>query len=278
MQNTLPAGPAIDHVYVAIDTETTGLRVTDRPVEIAGVRIEGGVITDSFQTLVQPGCPVPADAYAVHGIDDETLADAPAPEQALRELTEFGRGAIWLAHNSGYDAGILGMAYLRAGLPAPTEPVVDTCRLARSCLPGHGTYRLDVLGVKLGLAQDGYHRALADARVAAGLFLECLRRVGRQTDLREIGRRAGGWLSVAGVADAAEHVPAGFEELAQAITDGRLAELQYDSGGKGELRQLRVAPKVIYRGGDRAYMEAFCFDGRFVKSYRLDRIRSYEVV
>lgn len=278
MSVAFPDGLVGDYAYVAIDTETTGLNVTDRPLEIAGVRIEGGQITDSFQSLVQPGIPVPQASFEVHGLDDATLADAPTPQAVLPQLAKFGQGAIWLAHNSGYDAGILGMAYLRAGLPAPVEPVIDTCRLARSCIPGQRTYRLETLGRLLGLAEDGYHRALADAQVAAGLFLECVRRLGGDTPMRELTRRAGGWLSVAGVADAAERVPEGFEELTEAVHSGRLVELQYDAGGKGKPSSVRVAPKVIYRGNDRAYMEAFCFDGRYVKSYRLDRISSYRVL
>ncbi len=267
-----------DLTFVAIDTETTGLEVTARPVEIAGVRIEGGAIVDTFQSLVRPDQPVPAAALAVHGIDDEMLADAPAPAGVLEELAEFGAGAVWLAHNAGYDAGILGMSYLRAGVPAPSAVVLDTCRLARSCIPGEPSYRLEHLGRLLGLMDDGYHRALADAQVAAGLFLECVRRVGSQTPMREIARRAGGWLTVSGVTDAARDVPKGFEALATAIEGGKLVRLQYDSGGRGMASSVKVAPKVLYRGRDRHYMEAFCFDGRYVKSYRLDRVLSYEVL
>ncbi len=278
MQSSLPDGVVADHTFVAIDTETTGLRVTDRPVEIAGVRIEGGVVIDSFQTLVQPGCPVPAGAHSIHGLDDAALADAPSAEVALRQLSEFGQDSIWLAHNSGYDAGILGMAYHRAGMEAPDAPVLDTCRLARSCIPGEPSYRLEHLGRVLGLADSGYHRALADSQVAAGLFLECVRRIGRGTSIKEVARRAGGWLTVAGVAEAAAQVPEGFEALAEAVEAGDAVELEYDAGGRGHPSRLRVAPKVIYQGAGHAYMEAFCFDGRFVKSYRLDRVLSYRVL
>ncbi len=278
MRGELPEGAVGDHAYVVVDTETTGLSVMDVPVEIGAVRVEAGVVTASFQSLVRPDRPVPAAAYAVHGLDDATLADAPPPEVALRALTEFGADAIWLAHNAGYDAGILGMAYVRADLPAPWVPVVDTCRLARSCIPGEPSYRLEHLGKMLGLADDGYHRALADAQVAAGLFLECVRRVGWRTPLSELVRRAGGWLTVGGVAAAAREPPPGFEELVEAVKAGRRVELEYDRKSRGSPRWVRVGPKVLYRSGDRHYMEAFCFEGRYVKSYRLDRVLSYRVL
>ncbi len=266
--------------WVAVDTETTGLRVTDRPVEVGAVRLSGGRLTETFSSLVDPEGPVPAEASAIHGLTTADLAEAPPAAEVLAALTDFGRGAVWLAHNAGYDAGILGMAYLRAGLDAPTEPVLDTCRLARHCLPGADSYRLESLGRSLGLAEEGYHRALADAHVAAGLFLRCLERLGghERRPLQDLARRAGGWLTMAGVAAAARHVPAGFEGLMGAIDGQRQVVLSYDGGGRGRVRSRRVAPKVLYRSGRRTYLEAFCYEGRFVKSYRLDRIRGYEVL
>lgn len=278
MHEVFPERPASEVDFVAVDTETTGLRVTDRPVEVGAVRIARGLVAGTFQSLMDPQGPVPAEATAVHGITDADLAGAPAVADVLRRLADFGRGAIWLAHNAGYDAGILGMAYARAGLDGPTEPVIDTCRLARSCLPGRPNYRLEDLGRHLGLAQSGYHRALADADVAAGLFLRCLESMGPGVLLPEVVRRAGGWLTIDGVARAARHVPSGCEELQRAISEGLRVELCYDAGGRGRTSTLLVGPKVLFRSGDRAYLEAFCFEGRFVKSYRLDRVHGYTVL
>ena len=129
-------------------------------------------------------------------------------------------------------------------------------------------------------AEEGYHRALADAQVSAGLFLCCLDRLGgdRQRPLSDLARRAGGWLTMAGVAAAARQVPAGFEPLQEAIRGERQAVLRYDAGGRGRVRSSRVAPKVLYNSGRHTYLEAFCYDGRYVKSFRLDRVVGYEVL
>jgi len=270
--------PISEYHFVAVDTETTGLRVTDRPVEIGAVRLEGGAVTATYQSLVDPEGPVPAASTAVHGITDSDLAGAPAAGEVLAELEAFGRGAVWLAHNAGYDAGILGTAYARIGQEGPTEPMLDTCRLARACLPGRRSYRLEALGRGLGLAEVGYHRALADAHVAAGLFLCCTNRMDPQgrCPLSEVARRAGGWLTISGVAQAAREVPHGYEELQRAISEGLRVAMRY--GGSGGVHEMLVSPKVIFHRGGHDYLEAFCFDGRFVKSYRLDRLQSYEVL
>ena len=277
MHPDLLKGRARDRDYVIVDTETTGLSVVDRVVEVAAVRLASDGATTTFQSLVDPEGPVPEVSTSVHGLTDADLVDAPAIADVLPALTEFGRDAVWLAHNAGYDAGILGMSYMRCDLPAPEAPVLDTCRLARSCMPGQSSYRLEHLGRLLGLAESGYHRALADAEVTTGLFRACLERLGDGIPLRELARKAGGWLTIAGVAEAARHVPEGFEALAEAIAQGKTVRLQYNSGGQGRIRAVDVAPKVLYRGGDRHYLEAFCFDGRYVKSYRLDRVVAYEV-
>ena len=272
-------GTIADWDFLVVDTETTGLRITDRPVEIAAVRLSGGETVGSMDSLVSPGIPIPPGATEIHGITDADVADAPSAAEVLPRLAALGAGAIWLAHNSGYDAGILGMAWLAAGLDAPTEPMLDTCRLARATIRGRRSYALGALGRELGLAKDGYHRALADAEVAAGLFLKSVARIGPAGEVRlaEVVRRAGGYISIAGVVAAAANPPAGFEELQAAIAEGRHARLLYRAGEDGE-RTLLVNPKVMFRSEDHTYLEAFDLEGRYLKSDRLDRVASFEVL
>src|SRR5713226_816352 len=49
-----------DVEFVIVDTETTGLRPgSDRIIEIAGVRLRGGEVVNTFQSLVNPGRRIP---------------------------------------------------------------------------------------------------------------------------------------------------------------------------------------------------------------------------
>lgn len=69
-----------------LDTETTGLDRTDRLVEIGVVDNAGGVV---FQSLINPGMPIPDEASDIHGITDDMVCDAPrldAITTALRAL------------------------------------------------------------------------------------------------------------------------------------------------------------------------------------------------
>lgn len=81
--------PAIDRIRV-VDFETTGLEPTDKIVEAAfcdvvcdeGRWLRGG----SWTSLVDPGCPIPAVAMAVHHITDEDVKGAPSLAEVLPHL------------------------------------------------------------------------------------------------------------------------------------------------------------------------------------------------
>lgn len=99
--------------FIALDLETTGLSAArDRIVELAAVRFrETGETIDLFQSLVNPERPVSPGAYAVHGLSDQELAQAPPARVVLPKFLSFlgGSGCVALiAHNSCFDAGFLG--------------------------------------------------------------------------------------------------------------------------------------------------------------------------
>jgi DNA polymerase-3 subunit epsilon len=54
---------------LGLDFETTGVdRFNDVPVAYALVLVEEGVVVRSWSGLIDPGCPIPEEATAVHGI------------------------------------------------------------------------------------------------------------------------------------------------------------------------------------------------------------------
>jgi DNA polymerase III subunit epsilon len=77
---------------IVIDTETTGLDPLggDRVVEIGAVELVNRSVTgQTFHCYLCPERSVPADAFAVHGLSAEFLADKPLFAAVADELLAF---------------------------------------------------------------------------------------------------------------------------------------------------------------------------------------------
>jgi len=162
-----------DAEFVVIDTETTGLDpATDALVEIAAVRYRPreGVIGPIWQTLVNPGRPIPAAASAIHGITNVMVAFAPQPDDAWQEFRRFlGDVAVLVAHNAIFDRSFLPVAYAERSW-------LCTMRLSKHLWPDAPTYSNQ--GLRYWLDVDApatvAHRAADDALVTAYLLNEAL--------------------------------------------------------------------------------------------------------
>ncbi|MDW8096388.1 MAG: exonuclease domain-containing protein, partial [Aquificaceae bacterium] len=74
----------LESTFVSIDVEATGVDPSKSEiVEIACVRVEGGVITETFSTLVNPGYSVPPKITALTGITNAMLVGKPKMEDVL---------------------------------------------------------------------------------------------------------------------------------------------------------------------------------------------------
>ena len=112
--------PLSDVTFVVVDLETTGGTPADCAItEIGAVKVRGGEVLGEFQTLVDPGGPVPAFIQVLTGITTTMLIGAPPIEQVLPSFLEFSRGAVLVAHDAPFDIGFLKAAAARHGTPGP---------------------------------------------------------------------------------------------------------------------------------------------------------------
>ena len=94
--------------YVVLDLETTGGNATrDRITEIAAVRIECGIETARWSTLVNPECSIPPFIQSLTGISNAMVEDAPVFAQVAPRLLELLDGAVLVAHNVRFDHGFV---------------------------------------------------------------------------------------------------------------------------------------------------------------------------
>ena len=172
--------------FVVLDTETTGLRPgPNRVIEIAGIRMRGGEVIGSFQSLVNPNRRLPPFIVQFTGITQEMVAGAPGAEQIVPDFLQFIEGAILVGHNVGFDIGFLSYEAQLLGYAFPIDGL-DTIPLARRFLPGLRRFKLDVVAGHLKIPMVNRHRALGDAKVTAAIFLKLLN-LSRQEGIYTLG-------------------------------------------------------------------------------------------
>ncbi|HTI15924.1 MAG TPA: exonuclease domain-containing protein [Dictyobacter sp.] len=160
--------------FVVVDTETTGLRPgPDRVIEVGAVRVRGGKIVDSFQSLINPHRRLPPFIVRFTGITQEMVDTAPTADIVMAELLAFIDQATLVGHNVGFDLRFLAHEAKLLSLAFPLDGL-DTIPLARRFLPGLKRFKLDALAAHVNVSTVNRHRAFGDAQVTAEVFLHML--------------------------------------------------------------------------------------------------------
>ena len=166
---------ASDIQYVVFDLETTGLHPNkDKIIEIGAVKIVGGNIVESFETLINPFEPLAPKITEITGIRDEDLRGQLSIEQALPDFYRFCEGATLVAHNL-HDFDMQFVVRAGNGMHFVFDnPKLDTLQLARQKLPKLPKHNLGALAAHFELVNNNAHRALSDAIVTAKILLRLI--------------------------------------------------------------------------------------------------------
>ncbi|SNC60718.1 DNA polymerase-3 subunit epsilon [Kytococcus aerolatus] len=172
--------PLQEVTFVVFDLETTGTGTESEITEFGAVKVRGGEVLGEFQTLVRPTRGIPPRIQVLTGITTAMVVDAPPLADVLPSFLEFCGEAVLVAHNASFDTGFVRRACEATGRPHPTNPVVDTLRLARAVLPRGEVpnHRLATLAQHLGVTTPPDHRALHDARATVDLLHALVGRLG----------------------------------------------------------------------------------------------------
>jgi DNA polymerase-3 subunit epsilon len=164
---------------IVLDTETTGLDPLrgDRLVEIGCIEILNRMPTgQSFHRHINPERDVPAEAFAVHGLSSEFLADKPLFAHVVDEFLEFIGDAPLVIHNASFDISFINAELDRTKRPPISrERLVDTLLLARRKHPGVSN-RLDDLCSRYAIdnSRRTKHGALLDAELLAEVYVDLI--------------------------------------------------------------------------------------------------------
>ena len=126
----------------------------------------------TFETLVDPGQPLPAAITALTGIGPGDVRGAPREDMAVRRFLAFAGDAVLVAHNARFDMAFLDHAVSRLTGRRVAAPVVDTVWLARRLLEGRTRhFGLARLAHFFGTSAEPCHRALPDAAATAEILI-----------------------------------------------------------------------------------------------------------
>src|ERR1700694_4699362 len=164
---------------IILDTETTGLDPLrgDRLVEIGCVEIFNRMPTgQTFHRHINPERDMPAEAFNVHGLSSEFLADKPLFAHVVEEFVEFTGAAPLGIHNASFDIGFINAELDRIKRPAiARDRLVDTLLLARRKHPG-GSNRPADLSSRFAIenSRRTKHGALLDAELLAEVYIDLI--------------------------------------------------------------------------------------------------------
>lgn len=175
---------------VVVDFETTGPDPsTCTPVEVGLVRFEQGQPAERWGSLVNPGCPIPPEASAVHGITDADVASAPNFADAWAVAMDMGiiERAIPCAYCAPFDRAILHRLCVEdrrhhalcRDLPW-LDPLVVVRHIDRY-VRGAGRHKLAAVCTRYGITLTAAHRSLGDAEATGQLLFALKPRIGEMT-------------------------------------------------------------------------------------------------
>lgn len=170
---------------IVLDTETTGFEPADgdRIVEIGAVELWNHVPTGkTYHQYINPERSMPKEAFEVHGLGDEFLADKPVFKDIAQDFVDFVQDSIMVIHNASFDMKFLNAELSWLNRPKlPMSQSLDTLAIARKKFPGSPA-SLDALCRRFGIDNSNrvLHGALLDSEILAEVYLELIG--GRQPD------------------------------------------------------------------------------------------------
>jgi len=172
--------PLSDVTFCVLDLETTGGSAASCEItEVGAARYRMGEELGSFQTLVNPGVPMPPFITVLTGITQTMVVEAPPIESVLPAFIEFIGDAVVVGHNLRFDLSFLDAAARRLGYPPVSNRTLDTVALARRLVrPEVRNLKLATLAAYFRSPITPNHRALDDARATAYVLWGLLERAG----------------------------------------------------------------------------------------------------
>lgn len=156
------------------------------------VKVRDGRVVDTAYWLIRP--PLGHDEFLewnvrIHGIMAVDVADALLWSEQLHDLQSFAENDHLVAHNAGFDMGVIAAACAASYVDTPTFDYLCSLQVARKTY--HlDSYRLPVAAMAAGFEDFSHHNALADAEACAAIIVHAAGRHGA-SDITELAELTG---------------------------------------------------------------------------------------
>jgi DNA polymerase III subunit epsilon len=163
--------------FTAIDFETANSSSASA-CSVGLVKVRDGRVVDRVHWYIRP--PFPHNEFSewnvrIHGITPEMVADAPGWGDHLPAFLEFAEHDVLVAHNAGFDMGVIAKTSTALGLDVPDFRSLCSLQVARKTY--HlDSYRLPVAAMAAGFEDFSHHDALADAEACAAIVVHAAKR------------------------------------------------------------------------------------------------------
>lgn len=170
--------------FSVVDVETTGLSArNNRVIEIGIVKIKNLKIADRYQTLINPGCRIPAFITQFTGIDDTDVYSKPYFSEVITEIENFIGDSVVSGHNLNFDRAFLQHEFLRSGTEPLANPELCTLKLARRLYPMLRSKSLSAVTKHLRLKNPSVHRAAGDAEATARILIKMIKELKKKENI-----------------------------------------------------------------------------------------------
>ena len=161
--------------YIAIDLETTGIRLSkDKIIEVGLLKVKDSHIIDTFSCVINPDMQVDDKILGLTKISKNELENAKRIHEVINHIVDFCEEYVLLGHNTIFDYSFIKKEANRAGLEFEKRGI-DTYKLCKKVLPENVRKNLTDACNYFGIERKNSHRAFSDAYYTHVLFQEIIK-------------------------------------------------------------------------------------------------------
>jgi DNA polymerase III subunit epsilon len=181
-------------LYAIVDIETTGSYAAANGITEISIHVfDGEKVTAQFETLINPGQPIPYFIQSMTGITDKMVADAPRFDAVAEQIFNLLQDKVFIAHNVNFDYSFVHAHLKEAGFLLQSSKLC-TVRLARKIFPGFPSYSLGKLCHSLDIPVYDRHRAGGDSEATVKLFKKLIENDTEQHIQKSLKRNSKEWI------------------------------------------------------------------------------------